>query len=499
MKDITITIVDEVHAFVHGLEPCDLQVIYEQYAVYANNYFFHPKFQLGVWDGRIPFFKQDGYTYVRLLPDIIKKISSFKKYKMNLKDNRVASEYQPKLIDKNIFNHFITEEGLPLVLYEHQVDVVNALLEEGSGIALAATGAGKSYICSAVALRYNEENARVLVVVPSQDLVFQTRKDFLDMNVDCGEYSGDVKDYKTHNTVMSTWQALQHNPEIIKGFNVIIVDECHGAKGQVLQDLLNNYGKHIIHRFGVTGTLPKAAIDLMAVRITIGSVLIEVPAKLLMDLGVLSKLNIHIEQTDEDLTTQYEAFLKTVNGKKPTYNNFKEHYFSDYPAEKSYIQRHTIRQQYIIDKFERCKQSGNTLVLVDGVSLGKRLAKLIPGAVFIHGNDKKKARKQIYDLFATVDNLLVIATVNIASTGLNIKRIYNLILLDIGKSFIRVIQSIGRGLRKAKDKDFVDVYDICCDFKYGKKHLTERLKYYNEAQYPYQKKKIELSKFLVDF
>lgn len=498
MIDVTITLVDEVHAFVHGLESRDLQTLYEEYAVFANNYFFNPKFKFGAWDGRISFFGQDGKTYVRLLPDIIKKIASFKRYKMNLEDRRVASVFQPELIDKDIFKHFITDTGQPLELYEHQVRVVNTLLEEGSGIALAATGSGKSYICAAIAQQYNKVNARVIVVVPSQDLVFQTRKDFLDMNVDCGEYSGDVKEYKNNKTVMSTWQALQYNPEIIKSFDVIIVDECHGVKGQVLQDLLNTHGKHIINRFGVTGTLPKSEIDLMAVRITIGTVLIEIPANLLMELGILSKLQIHIEQTDEDVHPQYEQFLKNVNGKKPSYADFKNHYFSDYPAEKSYIQRHDIRQQYIINKFEQCKQSGNTLVLVTCISLGKRLAKLIPGAIFVHGNDKKKVRKQIYDLFATENNLLVIATANIASTGLNIKRIYNLILLDIGKSFIRVIQSIGRGLRKAPDKDFVDVYDICCDFKYGKKHLTDRMRYYNEAKYPFYKKKIELSKFIVD-
>jgi len=85
---------------------------------------------------------------------------------------------------------------------------------------------------------------------------------------------------------------------------------------------------------------------------------------------------------------------------------------------------------------------------------------------------------------------VVIATVNIASTGLNIKRIFNLMFIDVGKSFIRVIQSIGRGLRKAPDKDYVDVTDICTDLKYGKRHVRERIKFYTEAKYPHKKRKI---------
>ena len=136
---------------------------------------------------------------------------------------------------------------------------------------------------------------------------------------------------------------------------------------------------------------------------------------------------------------------------------------------------------------------GNVFCLVDGVNFGKKLAKLIPGAVFVHGKDKKKARKEVYQLFKDNDNLVVIATVHIASTGLNIKRIFNLMFIDVGKSFIRVIQTIGRGLRKAPDKDHVDVTDICTDLKYGKKHLRERVKFYNEAKYPHKKRKINYS------
>ena len=75
--------------------------------------------------------------------------------------------------------------------------------------------------------------------------------------------------------------------------------------------------------------------------------------------------------------------------------------------------------------------------------------------------------------------------------GINIPRIFNLVLVEPGKSFIRVIQSIGRGIRKAEDKDHVEIWDITSTAKFSKRHLTERKKFYNEARYPYTIKKLK--------
>jgi superfamily II DNA or RNA helicase len=99
-------------------------------------------------------------------------------------------------------------------------------------------------------------------------------------------------------------------------------------------------------------------------------------------------------------------------------------------------------------------------------------------------------------MFADHDDLVVVATSQIASTGLNIPRIFNLFLVDLGKSFVKVIQSIGRGLRTAHDKDKVSVYDICSDLKYGKKHVRERMNFYAEARYPHKKIRIEYNKYV---
>ena len=147
---------------------------------------------------------------------------------------------------------------------------------------------------------------------------------------------------------------------------------------------------------------------------------------------------------------------------------------------------------------ETTKKKGNSFVLVNGVPFGKKLAKLIPNAVFIHGEDDTVLRKKLYDLYADNDDMIVIATFNLASTGLNIKRIFNLFMIDPNKSFIQVIQSIGRGLRKAHDKEKVTVWDVSSDLKYSKAHATQRKKYYDEQSYPYNTIKTKYDLALVD-
>ncbi len=351
-------------------------------------------------------------------------------------------------------------------------------------------------MCAALSKQYIDKGLRVLLVVPSQDLIEQTRDDFTLWKVTNGEYSGDRKDYIDHNCVISTWQALKNVPQLMTGFDVVIVDECHGAKAKELSDLLLVHGRNIAHRFGVTGTIPKAKSDAMTIFCGLGSVLTTVTAAELIEAGVLSTLDIVIRQLEEDFRVQYDEYLENhkthhLSTKPLTYIKFKDQYFGDYDAEKSYLQKFEPRLLWMASEILKLKENGNTFVLVDGVSFGKKLAAMIPGAVFVHGADKKAIRKQIYKEFRDNDNLCVIATVNIASTGINIKRIYHLVLVDIGKSFTRVVQSIGRGLRRAPDKDHVSVWDFCSDLKYGKKHVTERIKYYDEANYPNRKTKVE--------
>ena len=132
-------------------------------------------------------------------------------------------------------------------------------------------------------------------------------------------------------------------------------------------------------------------------------------------------------------------------------------------------------------------------MLVDRINAGKELEKRIPGSVFVSGGTKAQERKDHYDEVADSSDKVIIATYGVASVGINIPRIFNLVLLEPGKSFVRVIQSIGRGIRKAQDKNFVQIWDVTSTCRFAKRHLTKRKKFYKEAKYPFNVQKIDWS------
>jgi len=500
-RTVKIKILDEVNCVLIGLAPDHLSFFWDEYSRKAPNYFFNPKYKLGQWDGKIRYFHKTGKTYVYLLNDIVPQLIGLG-YKINLIDDRVSDVPTPPLIDENYFKHIFHPEWNEYIIFrDYQVDAVNAAITQGGGIIIAGTGAGKTLMCAALVDSYGKFGKRSLTIVPSKDLIEQTAAEYEICELDTGRYYSEVKDVN-HQHVVSTWQSLQNNPMLLSEFGMIIVDECHGIKGQVLQKLLNEDAPHIPLRFGCTGTLPKAETDAMAVRITIGDVKYVITARELMDQGHLASLNIEIIQLEEDFKKEYKEHCEALkehapDEKLPTYRQFKDGYFPDYTSEKRYLQSNKERLQWIADYIEvkRDMGRGNVFCLVDGIRNGQKLADMIDGAVFVHGKDKQKARKQVYNLFKDNDNIVVIATIHIASTGLDIKRIFHMMAIDVGKSFIRIIQTIGRGLRKAPDKDSVEFTDICSDLKYSRKHLTERKKYYREAQYPHKVKKVDYADF----
>jgi superfamily II DNA or RNA helicase len=129
--------------------------------------------------------------------------------------------------------------------------------------------------------------------------------------------------------------------------------------------------------------------------------------------------------------------------------------------------------------------------LVDRVAPGKALVTQLDGSVFVSGSTKASDRQTEYDDVATSDDKIIIATYGVAAVGINIPRIFNLVLIEPGKSFVRVIQSIGRGIRKAEDKDFVNIWDITSSCKFAKRHLSKRKAFYKDARYPFTQEKLE--------
>ena len=130
-------------------------------------------------------------------------------------------------------------------------------------------------------------------------------------------------------------------------------------------------------------------------------------------------------------------------------------------------------------------------MLVDRIASGKMLVERLPDSVFVSGAMKSKDRKEEYDDVKTSTNKIIVATYGVAAVGINIPRIFNLVLLEPGKSFVRVIQSIGRGIRKASDKDYLQVVDLTSSLKYSKRHMTKRKEYYKEQNFRHAVTKVQ--------
>lgn len=352
-----------------------------------------------------------------------------------------------------------------------------------------------TFLVGAIVESYRMVGANSIIIVPNTDLIRQTRTELGVLGVETGEYSGKVKDTNGRSIIVSTWQALKNNPTVLNDRQVVVVDETHGAKGNTLQTILTKHCKNIAHRFGVTGTMPEHPSEALAVRCAIGNELAHIQASELIDRGVLASIDIKVMQLVEDLTPQYREYEATyAGGELVDYKTFKETYFPDYTSEKKYLSKNKQRVQWISDHIDGLRTAGSVLVLVQSVEMGKMLADITPNSTFVHGSDDDASRQQAYNLFSSSDDAVVFATYGIASTGLSINRVFNLVLIDVGKSFTRVIQSIGRGLRTAHDKQHIDVWDICSDLKYSRRHLTKRKSMYKTAGYPHKVKKVDYSK-----
>lgn len=463
MRTAHITVRDEVYCQISGLDEGQMSFLFDKFSLLVEGAYFMPLVKLGRWNGKIPFFSKEGKIYFRLLDQVLPYLESWG-YSIELHDERKPVTPIATRVHAEWFKDK-PEHQLGVMLRPYQLDAVNAALDAQYGFILAATGSGKTWMIAALADVMAQAGFRTIVIVPSSDLVEQTAATFRLGNLDVGVYSGAKKDFH-HSCVVATWQALQNNPVVVEDFDCIIVDEAHGASAKTIGDLINNHGRHCPYRFGFTGTFPKAKIDQMSLTGAIGQVLYEINAADLIRMGYLAQLEIEPVEIQE--TAEEE--------------------FPDYGSERSFINKNADRLDFIADLIiAKAEQYGNTLVLVNSIKQGKELQKLIKDSVFLHGATENEVRAEWYHTFENRDDLIVIATFGIASTGISIDRIFCEFMIDAGKSFVKCIQSIGRGLRKSGDKDRVHLVDVHSNLKWSKKHFRERNKYYKEAQYPVMK------------
>ena len=484
MRTAKIIIRDEVNIKIEGLELDARRALVTAFKYDVPGARYLPAVRLGRWDGKVSYFQLGGSTYVNLLPEIIPILEKFN-YDIELDDQReYSTTFEFENVTEQSFSHIMWPkahpmEGKPMELRDYQVEIINNFLTDPQCIQEIATGAGKTVITAALSNAV-APYGRTIVIVPNKSLVTQTEKDYINMQQDVGVYFGDRKEWGRQHTIC-TWQSLNvllKNTkngvgdctigEFLEDVVCVIVDEVHMAKADALKSLLTGVMSRIPLRWGLTGTIPKEPFESQALKCSLGPVIGKLTASELQSQGVLAQCHVNIVQ----LVDHAE--------------------FANYQSELKYLLEEPDRLKTIAQLIAQVNATGNTLVLVDRVAGGHALVELLGDqAVFVSGATKAKDRQDEYDEVATSTGKIIVATYGVAAVGINLPRIFNLVLVEPGKSFVRVIQSIGRGIRKAEDKDHVQIWDVTSTCKFAKRHLTKRKTFYKEANYPFTQEKLE--------
>ena len=482
---ITLTLLDEVTFKLDGV-PLEVRKEIHRSLKFENpaaKYMKTPR--LYGWDGSIAFFNLGGTGYIHHLSQVLDIITNRGLSIHEVVDKRQKYDIDFPLISNDYWGDTCWPEGhelqgTPIKLRDYQTDAANGFLGCPQGIQQLPTASGKTIILATLS-RIVEKLGRSLIIVPNRSLVNQTLEDYQNCGLDVGVFYGGKRELdKTHT--ICTWQSLESanrkskkNIEIEEsdlellsnGLKTIICDETHMVKGTVLKKLLSQNFKNVPIRWGLTGTIPKAPHEFEALRSTLGPVIGKIKPKTLQDSGYLSNCEIHIKQLRDNPE------------------------FKDYQEELKYLVSNENRINYISGMIRQIRNSGNTLVLVDRIAAGNAICDNLENAVFVSGGMKVEDRKDHYDTIKTSNDQVIVATYQVAAVGINLVNIHNVVLIEPGKSFVRVIQSIGRGLRRSESKDFVNIWDITSTCRFSKKHLTERKKFYRESEYKFNIEKID--------
>lgn len=439
-------------------------------------------------------------------------------YADNLHINDSIDIKDGKLKIKNIENDSTTEFYDISVPYPHMYYDAHKILHHNT-------------LISAVLAKEVSKRGKFLIIVPSRDLVINTAKQLNYLGIDTGTvFEGDRASQYAKPCVVTTWQGILsmcrraegkgHHLDDIKKLNKeqtkayydknqklvnfykeeinklyeaqkvdianakvelstlcngvygFLFDECHLAKGHLIKEILNKMFPKVQVRFGCTGTVPKDKADRYCLFTSIGPVVDILSSKELQDMGFLAKCEVKMIQ------------LKDTRK------------FIDFASEKTALSGDENRLSFVSKYTDYiAKTYGNTLILIDRIETGnilfKQLSELKADVVFLQGKDSVKKRTEEYSEINKENNKIIIATAQIASTGINIPRLFNLVLVDYGQSFTKTIQSVGRALRLGSDKNSAYIHDISSTTKYSKEHYKKRKAYYQEQSIPIEEMKLD--------
>ena len=449
---------------------------------------FMPHYQKRHWDGKIRLFNvQTGEIYVGLLD----KLMQF------CRDHEYTSQFTKNEYYGLPFeiNDMISKEGVKDYMTaiskykprDYQIDGVYDALRHNRKLLISPTASGKSLMIYGIVRYFVEKKKNILIVVPTTSLVEQMYKDFADYGWDVGSYCHKIYAGRERETdsqvIITTWQSIYKLPrKYFERFSVVIGDEAHQFKSKSLISIMTKLG-NAKYRYGFTGTLDGTQTHKWVLEGLFGPSYKIIKTTELMKKGHVATLDINV------------LLLKHPPNK---FENFEE--------EVQYIITHERRNKFIRNLALDLK--GNTLILFARVEgHGEPLYEMINtntvehrNVFFVHGGVQTQDREEIREITEQQDNAIIVASYGTFSTGINIKRLHNVIFASPSKSRIRNLQSIGRVLRKGNGKVKATLYDIADDISYKSRknytlnHLIERIKVYNEENFNYDIVNIPLKK-----
>ena len=373
--------------------------------------------------------------------------------------------------------------SLSLPLRDYQSVLVDTCLKSGRGTVILATAGGKTLAIATLTANIIKQLSsfkKALIVVPDLGLVEQTFKDFLEYKVpfSCSRWTGSQPLDLSAQVVIANAGILQSAAQDIawtKYVDLVIVDEVHKLrKNNAIVDFVKNIRTPF--KFGFTGTMPESKIDQWNIIGKIGPVIYEKGSAALRKESYISKVKVQI------LKIVYKTPFLNISGPEA------------YRNEVNFSINNEYRNKTIATLAQNTKN--NTLILVDRIEHGLVLLKLISDSIkdkqvwFIRGEVEVEDRQKVQQYMENNTNAVVIAISKVFSTGINIKNLHFIIFASGGKAKVKIIQSIGRGLRLHEQKEQLLIIDIADQLTYGIQHADRREKLYAAEQIPFQTKSL---------
>ena len=447
---------------------------------------FMPQYKKRIWDGKIRLYNMiNGEIYYGLIP-YIEEFAKRNDIDIQYEGELNATEYaiEPRVLDGFIRNVRPKSNGKTLQLRDYQRNAVVHAIRNNRSLLLSPTASGKSLVIYLLSRWY--ESSRVLILVPTTSLVEQMYTDFLDYGYLESKmqkiYQGYTKDISSEVTI-STWQSLYKMPrKFFEQFGCILGDEVHLFKAKSLTNIMNKMHQ-TQYRHGFTGTLDGTQTHRLVLEGLFGSVNRVTSTKELMEKKTLAKLKIKcivLQYPDSD-----KKFMKDQS----------------YQDEVDLLVRDERRNKFIVNLTNYLK--GNTLVLFQfvekhGAVLYDMMKDLDRKVFYVHGGTDTETRENIREITEKEKNAIIVASYGTFSTGINIRNLHNVVFSSPSKSRIRVLQSIGRGLRTTNDKTGATLLDIADDLTWKSKqnftlrHFMERINIYNEEEFDYEIKNLPI-------